>query len=204
MVPAPDARSGMFRRRCQRQRHCLRDRPQTLAVKSCIVPVSFPSACSLPFVTAKLVIAAVPLKAPIHRLRVRERPDDWHSRKWVLQPGWCQTEDAEQLIEQVTQQAIVAERAPAMAQRRLPRRLPGPDCAVISRTTWLRCTVRPNRFRSSGASTRCKIWHVPVGAASGIDTCRLTLPNILPRRINEGALQRAEEPPMSRCLRQSR
>src|SRR3954464_206638 len=61
----------------------------------------------------------------------------------------------------------------ATEPRRLPRRLPGPDWAVMSTVTGplaqlSRPTVRPRRFRSTGPSARWRIFTGDAAAAAAV------------------------------------
>ena len=56
----------------------------------------------------------------------------------------------------------------ATAHNRLPNKFPGAAEAEISRTTWSRCTSNPNKFRSIGPSSRCRMEQVAVIPPTGI------------------------------------
>src|SRR4029079_14073238 len=63
----------------------------------------------------------------------------------------------------------------ATAHNRFPRRLPGPDCAVMFRWIWLVVTCRPSRSKLIGPVVRPRIWHEPVPPLTGAEKVPLAV-----------------------------
>src|SRR5437762_2552981 len=63
----------------------------------------------------------------------------------------------------------------ATAQRRLPSRLPAPVSAVMSRTMRLKSTFRPRMSSAIGPMSRCRIEHVLVTVATGMEIVCITV-----------------------------